>query len=74
MFEDVIEYPLHNTIIETIEDLKDPRDYFSEDDHMCILDLPQEETIIENYKENYDEVYMVYDDTPPCSLHGDEGL
>ena len=73
LIEDIIEGPLHNTIIETIEDLKNPQDCFNEDDHMYILDLPQEETIIENYKENYDEVYMVYDNNPPCSLHGDEG-
>ena len=41
---------------------------------MCTSDFPQEETIIETYKENYDDFYMVYDDTPPCSPHGDEGL
>ena len=41
---------------------------------MCIPDLPQEETITKTYKYNYDEVYMVYDDTPPCSPHGDESL
>ena len=41
---------------------------------MCIPYLPQDETIIETYKDIYDEVYMVYDDTPLCSPHGDENL
>ena len=41
---------------------------------MCIPYLPQDETIIETYKDIYDEVYMVYDDTPLCSPHGDESL
>ena len=70
--EDIVKDPLHDTIMETIEDLKYPRDYFSKDDHRCILELPQEEIIIETYKENYDEFYKVYDGTPPCSLHSDK--
>ena len=74
LIEDIIEGHLHCAMIETTEDLKYPQDCFSEGDHMCIPNFPQEETIIETYKENYDVVYMVYDDTHPCSLHGDEGL
>ena len=52
LIEDIIEDPFHVAIIETIKDLKYPRDYFSKYDHMCIPDFPQEETIIETYKEN----------------------
>ena len=66
LIEDVIEGPLHCAMIETTEDLKYPQDYFSEDDHMCIPDLPQEETITKTYKDNYDQIYTVYDDIPPC--------
>ena len=36
--------------------------------------LPQEETITETYKETYDKISMVCDDTRPCSPHVDEGL
>ena len=54
LIEDIIESPLHCAMIETTEDLKYPRDCFNEGDHMCILDFPQEETIIKTYKENYD--------------------
>ena len=35
LIEDIIDDPLYDTIIETIEDLKYPQYYFSEDDHMC---------------------------------------
>ena len=47
LIEDVIEGPLHCAMMETTEDLKYPQDCFSEDDHMCIPDFPQQETIIE---------------------------
>ena len=44
---------------------------FSDDDHICNPYLPQEKTITEVYRETYDKIYMVYDDTPP---YGDKGL
>ena len=59
-------------MIETTEDLKYPHDCFSKDDHMCIPYLPQEETITKTYKENFDKVCMVYDETPLCSPLSDE--
>ena len=49
-------------------------DYFIDNDHNFSLDLPQEETITEAYKETYDKISMVCDDTRPCSPHVDEGL
>ena len=51
--------------------MKCSHDYCSDDDHICIPDLPQVETITEPCKETYDKVNVVYDDTP---LYGDEGL
>ena len=74
LIEDIIEDPLHDIIIETIEYLECSHDYFIDNDHIFSPDLPQEETITEAYKEIYDKISMVYDDTRPCSLHVDEGL
>ena len=45
LIEDNIEYPLHDIIIETIENLECYHDYFSDNDHSFSLDLTQEETI-----------------------------
>ena len=61
-------------ITDAIKDLECANVYVSGDDNTYTLDLPHEETITEAYKENYDEVCMVYDETPPCSPHGGEGL
>ena len=61
-------------ITDAIKDLECANVYVSGDDNTYTLDLPLKETTIEAYKENYDEVCMVYDETPPCSPHGDEGL
>ena len=49
-------------------------DYFIDNDHSFSPYLPQEETITEAYKETYDKINMVCDDTRPCSPHVDEGL
>ena len=60
-----------------IEDWGSFHDYFSDDDHICTPDPPQEETIIEVYNETYEEIHEVcnmYDDTPPCSPLRDEVL
>ena len=54
-----------------MEDMECSHDYCSVDDHICILDPPQKETITEPYKETYDQVNVVYDDTPS---YGDERL
>ena len=54
-----------------MEDMECYHDYCNDDDHICIPDLPQEETITQPCKETYDKVSVVYDDT---SLYGDEGL
>ena len=45
LIEDVIEDPLHDTIIETIENLECSHDYFIDNDHSFSPNLPQEETI-----------------------------
>ena len=45
LIEDIIEDPLHNTIIETIENLECSHEYFIDNDHCFSPDLPQEETI-----------------------------
>ena len=46
----------------------------SDDDNTYTLDLPQEETFTTIYKENFDEVCLVYDETPLCSPLSDEVL
>ena len=70
MVEDSIGNPPHDTI----KDLKYAQVYISDDDNTYTLDLSHEETITKSYKENYDEVCMVHDETPLYSPHGDEGL
>ena len=74
LIEDNIEDPFHDIIIETIENLECSHDYFTDNDHIFSPYLPQEQTIIEAYKETYDKISMVCDDTRPCSPHVDEGL
>ena len=74
---DIVEDPPHDPTIENIEDWGPFHDYFSDDDHICTQDPPQEETIIEAYNETYEEIHEVcnvYDDTPPCSPLRDEVL
>ena len=68
MIEDIIENSPHDAI----EYLECAQVYVSDDDNTYTLDLPQEETITETYKENFVEVYMVYDETPLCSPLSDE--
>ena len=46
LIEDIIEDPLHDTIIETIENLECSHEYFIDNDHGFSPDLPQEEIII----------------------------
>ena len=74
MIEDNIEDPLHDIIIETIENLECSHDYFIVNDRIFSPYLTQEETITKAYKETYDKISMVCDDTRPCSPHVDEGL
>ena len=74
MIEDNIEDPLHDIIIETIENLECSHDYFIDNDHSFSPDLPQEETITEAYKETYDKISMVCDDTRPCSPYNHDSL
>ena len=74
LIEDIIEDPLHDTIIETIENLECSHEYSIDNGHSFSPNLPQEETITEAYKETYDKICMVCDDTSPCSTHVDEGL
>ena len=71
LIEGIVEDPPHVIVTKNMEDLENSHDYYSEDDHICTLDLPQEETTIEPYEETYDKVCMVYDDISP---YGDKGL
>ena len=67
---DIVEDPPHDPTIENIEYWGSFHDYFIDDDHICMQDLPQEETIIEACNETYEEIHEVcnvYGDTPPCS-------
>ena len=64
MIEDIIENPPHDAS----EDLECAHGYVSDDDNTYTLDLSHEETITKSYKENYDEVCMAYDETPPSDL------
>ena len=43
--EDIIKDPPHVTLIDNTKDWDSFHDYFSDDDHICTLDLPQRETI-----------------------------
>ena len=57
MIEDIIEDPLHHTIIETIENLECSHEYSIDSDHIFSLDLPQEETITEI--DTYEEIERI---------------
>ena len=72
--EDIIEDPPHVTLTNNTEDWESFHDYFSDDDHICTLDLPQRETITESCDETYDEISNVYDSTLACSPYNDESL
>ena len=67
MIEHIVEDSPHVTITENIEDLR-----FSQDCCNACPEIPHEETITEI--NTYEEVYDVYDDTPPCSSLRDEVL
>ena len=51
--------------------LSDPIEYVHK---VSLIKDNIEETITEAYKETYDKICMVCDDTRPCSPHVDEGL
>ena len=56
---DIVEDPPHDPSTENIEDWGSFHDYFSDDDHICTPNPPQEETIIEVYNETYEEIHEV---------------
>ena len=70
----LIEYIIENPLHDAIEDLKCAQVFVSDNDNTYTPDLPQEETITKIYKENFDEVCMVYDETPLCCPLSDEVL
>ena len=83
LFGDISENHHHITLIENNKDLEkleepieqhipsDPIEYVHK---VSLIKDNIEETITEAYKETYDKINMVCDDTIPCSPHVDEGL
>ena len=68
--EETCEEPLIEDIVKDchvfMEVSECPQDSLSEeDDHICTIDLSQEETILEAYNETYDEI---------CNEHNDDSL
>ena len=51
---DIVEDPPHDCSTKNIEEWGFFHDYFSDDDHICTPDPPQEETTIEAYNETYE--------------------
>ena len=74
LIEKIIEGPPQVTSTENSDNWECFHDYFSDDDHICTPDLPQDETITESYSETYDENHKVHDGTPTCSPYNDDSL
>ena len=72
--KNIVEDPPHATSMENIDDWEFFHDYFSDDDHICTLDLPKDEIIAEYYSETYDENRNVHDGTPTHSPCNDDSL
>ena len=58
LIEKIVEDPPHVTSTENSGDWECFHDYFSDDDHICTQDLPQDEAITEAYHETHDENVM----------------
>ena len=63
------EIPLEKSIEQHIP--SDPVEYVQK---VSLIEDPFHDIITEAYKETYDKISMVCDDTRPCSPHVDEGL
>ena len=75
--EPFIEDPPHVTLTENIDDWECFHDYFSDYDHICTPNLPQDETITEAYNETYDQISNEHNDNSlegllPCDLFSKE--
>ena len=74
LVEKIVEDPPHVTSTEISNDWELFHDYFSDDDHICTIDLLKDETIVESYSETYDENSNVHYGSPTCSPYNDDSL